>query len=71
MDLSISHKKKHDFKELQKVISIGKNFHINENKIVNWIGKITTHSNSTQLLEENFKNPLLQKKELKETERSH
>ncbi len=66
MDLSISHKKKHDFKELQKVISIGKNFHINENKIVNWIGKITTHSNSTQLLEENFKNPLLQKKELKE-----
>lgn len=66
MDLSISKKKKHDIKELQQVMSIGKNFSIEEKKIVNWIAKVTANSNNNEILEQNIKLPLLQKKELRE-----
>lgn len=66
VDLSISHKKKHNLKELHKVISIGQSYQINNQKIVNWIGKITSYSNDTSLLEENTKLSLLQNKELRE-----
>lgn len=66
MDLSISKKKKHSSKELQQVISIGKNFSIEEWKLVNWIAKVTANSNNTELLEQNFKLPLLHKKDLRE-----
>lgn len=66
MDLSISHKKKHDIKELYSVISIGKFFKIDDSKIVNWIGKMTAYSKNTNLLDHNTKLPLLQNKVLKE-----
>lgn len=66
MDLSISHKKKHDIKELHSVISIGQSFKIDDSKIVNWIGKITAYSKNTNLLDNNIKLPLLQNKNLRE-----
>lgn len=66
IDLSISHKKKHNLKDIQQVISIGQTFKIEESKIINWIAKITVYSKNTDLLDYNTKNHLLQKKDLRE-----
>lgn len=66
MDLSISKKKKHSIKELQQVVSIGKKFSIEEWKMVNWIAKVTAYSHDSEMLEQNYKLPLLQNKELRE-----
>lgn len=66
MDLAISHKKRHNTKDIFKVMSIGKNFNIEQKKIVNWIGKITAYSKDTSILDCNKKLSLLQDKQLRE-----
>lgn len=66
LDLSISKNKKHSLKDIEKIILIAKNYEINDKKLVNWIGKISAHTNSTSLLDEVFKLNVLKSPELKE-----
>lgn len=66
IDLSISHEKKHTFKDIEKIIAISNSFKINDKKLVNWIGKICSHSNSPLLLNSVFKLKVLESPELKE-----
>lgn len=65
IDLSISQNKKHSIKEIETVINIAQHYNINAKKLVNWLGKITSHTNTVSFFNEVSKLNVLQNKEFK------